>query len=104
MISPLAVIFTLMALSQKQLTDVCLLHQIPQQCAYLEDSIENGRAVHWCQKLSPPNRKIIDEELEEFFDDCKKSGRDPSKEGQALGDNCPGYLPLKTKLQGYDVK
>ena len=93
-----------MALSQKQLKDVCVLNGGALQCRYLDEEMDDqGNVVHVCKKLSP-DKKIVDEELLDFYDDMKKSGQDPTKQGVPLGDNCQGYIVLKTKQQGYDVK
>ena len=93
-----------MALTQKQLQDVCFLWGGSNQCRYLdEDQDDKGNQVHVCRKMSP-NKQIIDEEVDEFFKDVNKNGQDPMKQGVPLGDNCRGYIVLKTKPQGYDVK
>lgn len=93
-----------MALTQKQLTDVCFVSGGPDQCRYLdEDTDDQGNVVHLCKKLSP-DRKIIDEELVDFYNEMKKTIQDPTKQNVPLGDNCQGYIPLRSKLQGYDIK
>jgi hypothetical protein len=93
-----------MALSPKQTKDVCFLNGGSDQCRYLdEDMDDKGNIVHLCKKLSP-DKKIIDEELVDFYNDMNKSGQDPQKQGVPLGDNCQGYIPLKIKIQGYDQK
>lgn len=93
-----------MALTQKQLQDVCFLWGGSNQCRYLdEDQDDKGTVVHVCRKMSP-NKQIIDEEVDEFYQDVNKNGQDPLKQGVPLGDNCRGYIVLKAKLQGYDVK
>lgn len=93
-----------MALTIKQLNDVCLLHKGPRQCSYLEDEVDHGKIIYWCSKLSPPDKKVVEEEMEEFLDDCKKFGKDPLKEDVPMGDNCKGFLPFKNKPQGYDLR
>lgn len=93
-----------MALSQKQLKDVCFVWGGPNQCRYLdEDMDDKGQAVHVCRKLSP-NKQIIDDEVDEFYRTIQKNGQDPMKQGVPLGDNCKGYIVLKSKAQGYDIK
>jgi hypothetical protein len=97
-----------MALSKKHLKDVCVLGGnaagMSKQCAYLDEDIDDqGNVIYVCKKLSP-DRQTIDEELDDFFKDMKKNGHDPTKQGVPLGDNCKGYIVLKTKEQGYDVK
>jgi hypothetical protein len=93
-----------MALTKKQVNDVCFISGGSKQCRYLDEDIdEHGNVVNLCKKLSP-DRQIIDSELIDFFKDMKTSGQDPFKQGVPLGDNCQGYIVLKTKQQGYDVK
>jgi hypothetical protein len=93
-----------MALTQKQLKDVCFVWGGSQQCRYLdEDQDAQGNVVHVCKKLSI-YKGIIDDEVNEFFRDVKKNGQDPFAQGVPLGDNCQGYIALKAKPQGYDVK
>lgn len=92
-----------MALTKRHVADVCCLNGGHRQCRYLdEDTDDNGAVVHLCKKLSP-DRKIIDEELADFYKEAKKGGLDPTLQGAPLGDGCGGYIVLKTKLQGYDV-
>jgi hypothetical protein len=93
----------LMALSLNQVKDVCFLNGGCDQCRYLDDTERDvsGKIIYLCKKLSP-DRVIIDEELDEFYVNMKKSGQDPMKQGNPLADNCQGYLSLKTKKQGYD--
>lgn len=93
-----------MALTKKHLNDVCYLQGGHLQCRYLdEDFDDNGQIVSICKKLSP-ERKIIDQELRDFLNDAKKTGQDPIQQGVPLGDNCQGFVVLKSKPQGYDVK
>jgi len=93
-----------MALSRKQLKDVCLLWGGHQQCMYLdEDADDQGQVCNVCKKLSV-YKKIIDEEVHEFLVEMKKNGQDPLAQGVPLGDNCQGYIVLKSREQGYDVK
>lgn len=90
-----------MALTQLQIQNVCLLGQGSDQCRYLAQD-DHDWAKYYCLKKSS-NKKEIDQEVEDFLEDCKRKGRDPEDEGNPLGDNCLGYLPLSTKQQGYDV-
>lgn len=93
-----------MALTQKQLKDVCYVNGGHLQCRYLDEEMDDqGNIIHVCKKLAP-DKKIIDEELVDFYNEMKKNGQDPNKQGVPLGDNCQGYIVLKTKKQGYDVK
>jgi len=91
-----------MALSLKQVQDVCFLNGGSDQCRYLdEDFDDNGLVINVCKKLSP-YRTIIDEEFDEFMESMQKSGQKPEDQGKAIGDNCSGYIVLKSKIQGYD--
>lgn len=93
-----------MALTKKHLNDVCCINGGHLQCRYLDgDFDDNGYVINICRKLSP-DKKIIDAEVVDFLNDSKKTGQDPAKQGVPLGDNCQGYVVLKTKPQGYDVK
>lgn len=93
-----------MALTQNQLQHVCMLNGSGQQCRYLDEDVDdNGNYVYVCKKLVNSDRKIIDDEINEFLDDMKRSGQDPMTQGVPLGDNCSGYIKLTTKKQGYDL-
>lgn len=91
-----------MALSNKQLKDVCLLWGNAKQCIYLDEDNDDGNRVNVCKKLSV-FKSIIDGEVMEFLNEMKKSGQDPAFQGVPLGNNCRGYIVLKVKEQGYDV-
>jgi len=93
-----------MALTLKQVKDVCFVGGGADQCRFLdEDRDDNNNMIHVCKKLSP-DRKIIDDELVDFFNEMNRNGQDPTAQGHALADNCQGYVVLKTKAQGYDIK
>ncbi len=93
-----------MALSQKHVKDICMINGLNLQCRYLdEDSDNKGNIVHICRKLST-DKKVIDQELTDFYAEMTKKGTDPAAQGVPLGDNCQGYIALKTKQQGFDVK
>lgn len=92
-----------MALSQKQVKDVCFIHGGSKQCRYLDEAKDDkGNIVDICRKLSP-DRAGIDEEVNDEIAQKKKKGEDPMKDGHPMGDNCQGYVILLTKIQGYDV-
>jgi len=89
-------------LSLKQLTDVCLCYEgTSERCRYLEQD-DDDWSTFFCVKLIPKKRDDIDEQIDEFLEKCKKSGKDPEKENIPLGDNCKGYLKLRHAQQGYD--
>jgi hypothetical protein len=93
-----------MALSKKQLKDVCLMWGSSRQCRYLgEEDGGNGSMVDVCKKKSV-YKDIIDGEIVEFLKEMKANGQDPMAQGVPLGNNCQGYIVLKSKEQGYDVK
>ena len=92
-----------MALTKKQLSDVCLLNGGYKQCRYLDEVEDSGKMVYVCKKLTP-DADVIDEEVEEFVIDAQKTGQDPKAQNLPLQINCSGYLCLKAKKQGYDVK
>ena len=91
-------------LSKLQLQRVCLLHQGHKQCRYLAQDDDDPNK-HYCLKQTS-EKKIIDSEVLRFLKEKKDAGEDPTQEGTPLGNGggCSGYIVLKTKLQGYDVK
>jgi hypothetical protein len=91
-----------MALTLKQVNDVCLIDGGHKECRYLEDD-ENMSGKFFCKKKSP-DKKHIDDLVSEYLHECKVNGDDPIDGGVALGDNCGGYLCFKDIPQGYDVE
>jgi len=93
-----------MALTLKQIKDVCLIHSGDSHtCRYLDEELDDqSNIVHVCKKKCP-DKALIDNEVDLFMQDMKKTGQNPQKQGKALGDNCAGYLKLTSKKQGYDV-
>jgi len=92
-----------MALSLKQLQDVCLLYvNDSRKCKYLAED-DSDKNLHYCLKKS--SKKIeIDDESVDLLNDLKKKGINPHSQGMPLGDNCPGYPILRYIKQGYDQK
>jgi hypothetical protein len=88
-------------LTLPQIKDVCMSWQGATQCRYL--SYDDVAHVNICLKKVPAKKDIIDKQVDKFVQKAKANGQDPSQMGRALGDNCKGYPPLKTKKQGYDV-
>jgi len=88
-------------LTLPQVRDVCLTMQGADQCRYL--SYDDQTGVQICLKKVPAKKDIIDRQVDKFIEKAKQQGQDPKHMGRALGDNCQGYPPLKTKKQGYDV-
>lgn len=92
-----------MALTKKQAKDVCMAWTGYQQCRYLDEDIsDEGDLVYVCKKKSA-YKSIIDDEVDDFLLDMKNTGQDPAAQGLPIGDNCGGYVVLKSKEQGYDV-
>jgi len=89
-----------MALTLKQVNDVCLNNQGSSQCRYLAED-DNIAGQYYCLKLS--SRAEIDKEVDDFIQKHKARNADPYAMGLPLGNNCKGYLFLKSKPQGYDV-
>jgi hypothetical protein len=89
-----------MALSEKQLKNVCLRYGGAKTCRYL-DEINYTTCV--CLKLTG-QKASIDAKVKDFTAKNKKNGQDISMLGVPCGDggNCPGYPYLKTVKQGYD--
>ena len=94
-----------MSLSSKHTKDVCCELGRSNQCRYLDEDFDDAKKLidKYNEKLTP-DKKIIDIEVVDFLNNCKKNGQDPYLMNVALGDNCQGYLNLKTKKQGYDIK
>lgn len=89
-----------MALTQKHVQNVCLWQQ-DGQCRFLDqDAFDYMKFI--CKKKSP-EKKVIEEEVDEFLKECKDKNVNPYSAGQPIGDNCSGYLPLQVLPQGYDV-
>ncbi len=91
-----------MALTLKQVQDVCMLGGGSAQCRYLaEDETSTGK--FYCLKLVSTQKPEIDAEVDDFIKKHKDRGVDPYSMGMPLSNNCSGYLLLKSKMQGYDV-
>jgi len=90
-----------MALSLKQLQDVCLFNSGNyKRCRYLaQDDLDPTK--WYCVKKSS-KKEEIDDEASIFLAELKKKNMDPRKQGVPLGDNCSGYPILKHVIQGYD--
>ncbi len=88
-------------LSLPQVKDVCLNWQGADQCRYMSYDDQTGGQI--CMKKVAAKKDIIDKQVKKFVDKAKANGQDPKQMGRALGDNCKGYPPLKTKKQGYDI-
>jgi len=90
-----------MVLSRKQVEDVCLVYGGSKQCRYVDEDPDDYSKMY-CKKLTP-EKKLIDEEIDEYIKDCKNKGVDAYSQGVPLGNNCDGFILLKELEQGYDV-
>jgi hypothetical protein len=89
-------------LSKKQLDKYCLPHGGNHRCIYLAQD-DQRHDKFYCLKKSP-KKATVDTEHAEVLELLKKKHKDPAAQGIALGNNCSGFLLLKTVLQGFDVK
>ena len=92
-------------LSLKQIQNVCQGNPSNPSgsCRYLErDDLDPTK--HYCLKLIQDKKSIIDKRVNDFLKDCKNKGKNPHDQNVPLGDNCSGYIKLKSLSQGYDVK
>lgn len=88
-------------LSQKQLKDVCLLHDDSfKKCRYLSQD-EQSPNKYYCMKKSAL-ASTIDLEVDSFIKECKKRNVNPKQEKVPLGNNCLGYPIMRHIEQGYD--
>lgn len=87
-------------LSLRQIEDVCLVAQGHEQCRFLAEDMYGS---FFCLKKTG-KKDEINEEVDDFIDKATKRGIDPESMGLPIGDNCKGYIFLKHKTQGYDVK
>jgi len=76
------------------------------KCRYLEhDDLDTSK--HHCLKLVPSKKCVIDKEVAEFSQKMRRllPFLPIGAENTApLGDNCPGYIKLRSVPQGFDVK
>lgn len=90
-----------MMLTLKQVTHVCMGDSSPGSgCRYLErDDLDSSK--FYCLKMVDMKREAIDKEVENFL---ARNKSQPIQNEAMLGDNCQGYLKLKSIWQGYDVR
>lgn len=89
-------------LSQKHLTDVCLIHSGAKACRFLSFD-DTDPQVCFCLKKVQVKRTIINLQVDKFIKKVHADGRDPNAQNRALGNHCKGYPALKTVKQGYDI-
>lgn len=91
-----------MALTTKQLKDVCMLGGGYKQCRYLaQDELDYSK--YYCLKKTS-QAKQIDEDLDDELSRLRAKKVSYKTQNFPVGDNCCGYLVLKVIDQGYDVK
>ena len=90
-------------LSANHLQHVCLLLQLDSKtCRYLVED-DNAVGVYHCCKLNMHDKKTVDDRVKKIIQTHSGRGTDPNASGQALGDNCKGYISgIKHIEQGYD--
>lgn len=89
-------------LSLRQVEDVCLFNQDTyKRCRYL--ACDETTGDYHCLKLSS-KAKEIDFEVDDFLNELNRKNKSFKNEKLPVGNNCKGYIILKNKLQGYDVK
>lgn len=90
-------------LTLNQVRHVCTGDSSPGSgCRYLErDDLDSSR--FYCLKMVEAKREAIDAEVEEYLSRLKNPSKTKHAEGVMLGDNCQGYIKLKSVWQGYDV-
>lgn len=91
-------------LTLKQVRHVCLGDGSPGSgCRYLErDDLDSSK--FYCLKMVEAKREAIDEEVEDYLSKLKKPSKTKHPEDVMLGDNCSGFIKLKSVWQGYDVR
>lgn len=88
-------------LSLKQVQAICMVGQAEEQCRYLAADDTNSK--YYCVKKTAFKNQI-NNEIDLFVEKMKEVNIDPESKGIPLGDNCSGYIFLKHKMQGIDVK
>lgn len=70
-------------------------------CRYLEiDDFDASKS--YCLKLIQSKKNAIDNDVADFIMKSKGRNINPNSENVPLGDNCQGYIKLKSISQGYD--
>lgn len=85
-------------LTLRQVEDVCFINDPAKLCRYIDTS----SGVYCCLKKVSIKKKKIDDQVKKFIDKATKNGQDPDYMQRPIGDNCSGYIYLKTVPQGYD--
>lgn len=86
-----------MALSDKHVKDICMLGCNDKQCRFLDTSDNYNSYTFQCLK-----KTSFKDEINKSTNTFIKDNNNKKVVGVPLGDNCKGYLPLSTLVQGYD--
>jgi hypothetical protein len=88
-------------LSNKQLENVCLIHEAAyKKCRYLSlDDADHTK--YYCLKKNI-RKQEIDLEINNTINESISLGKDPKTLNIPLGDNCQGYPVMRYIEQGYD--
>lgn len=89
-----------MALSLRQIEDVCMHGKGSSQCRFLA---EDDSGTFLCLKKWSEKRNRIDREVNLWKKSVKAKNLDPASMDKPIGDHCQGYVFLLNKKQGYDV-
>ena len=88
-------------LSNNQLHNVCLIGENSyRRCRFLSQD-ETDYTKWYCLKKTGKATQINDE-IDQYVQDCLIKGKDPKADNFPLSDNCTGYPLLRHIKQGYD--
>lgn len=90
-----------MPLSQKHLNEVCMINCGSKTCRYLYNDELDSNSWH-CNKLRPIEKSKIDKKINEHSRNKESKKKLGITKTIPEGDNCPGFLVLKSIKQGYD--
>jgi hypothetical protein len=95
-----------MALTLKQVNDVCLVHQGYDSCRYL--TFDPANNIYLCAKLHPKLKTIKDDAVTYNEREAVRAGISVQDYfniyGIGHGNNCTGYRYLTQIQQGYDIQ
>lgn len=86
-------------LSNAHLKSVCNLGKGQSQCMFLE---EEKLGSFFCMKLTGERRRI-EEQVKDSYERLLSQGINPKDIVIPMADNCPGFIVLRTVIQGFDV-
>lgn len=88
-------------LSQNQVNNICLPYNGYKCCRYLVEDDNTGDFL--CCKKIQNLKDDIDERVDKHIASAARNNYSLEVLGKPVGDNCSGYLYLKSVLQGYDI-